>query len=371
MKLIEESIGISKLPYPAENICPPGQILFLDIETTGLSSRHNFIYLIGCCCYKNQEWRLIQWFAEQKEEEKEILSAFVRFSSSYGCLIHFNGNGFDLPFLTERCRQKGIAFDLTAFHGIDLYKRIFPYRFLLKLPNCKQKSLERFLGMKRQDTYSGGELIEVYYSYVKEHTLSGFQILLLHNAEDMAGMLQLTSLLSYTDLFQRPLRAQKVQANYYRSHDGVRKQELLITLELSSALPVPVSFQGNDCYFKGEAKEGVLRVPLVSEPLKYFYANYKDYYYLPGEDMAVHKSVASFVSRPNRVPATAANCYTKKSGLYLPQWNIFMEPFFRREYKDPLSFFELTDTLKTDRPFFGKYASYVLQNMLTPKKADE
>ena len=97
--------------------------------------------------------------------------------------------------------------------------------------------------------------------------------------------------------------------------------------------------------------------------MKYFYSNYKDYYYLPEEDVALHKSVASFVDKEHRTQATAATCYTRKYATYLPQWDIFMEPFFKRDYKSKELFFELTEEMKTDRDFFSRYAQYLLGRM--------
>ena len=47
-----------------------------------------------------------------------------------------------------------------------------------------------------------------------------------------------------------------------------------------------------------------MRVPLYEEEMKYFYSNYKNYYYLPDEDTAIHKSVASYVDKKYRVQAT-------------------------------------------------------------------
>lgn len=64
-------------------------------------------------------------------------------------------------------------------------------------------------------------------------------------------------------------------------------------------------------YFKGEGTEALLKVPIYEEELKYFYSNYHDYYYLPTEDVALHKSVAGFVDKAHRVNATAATCYTR------------------------------------------------------------
>lgn len=94
-----------------------------------------------------------------------------------------------------------------------------------------------------------------------------------------------------------------------------------------------------------------------------YWANYHDYYYLPAEDVALHKSVAGFVEKPYRIPASAANCYTRKQSSYLPQWDILFTPFFKREYKSHEHFFELTEELKKDRAAFSKYAGHIL-NMI-------
>ena len=94
--------------------------------------------------------------------------------------------------------------------------------------------------------------------------------------------------------------------------------------------------------------------------MKYFYSNYKDYYYLPEEDVALHKSIAGFVDKEHRIQATAANCYTRKYSLYLPQWDTVFEPFFKRDYKSKEYFFELTDDMKTNREFFVLYIQHVL-----------
>ena len=94
--------------------------------------------------------------------------------------------------------------------------------------------------------------------------------------------------------------------------------------------------------------------------LKYFYSNYKDYYYLPAEDIALHKSVSSFVDPEHRIPATASTCYSRKYSQFLPQWSIVVEPFFKRDYKSKELFFELTDEIKKNRKTFTNYANHVL-----------
>ncbi len=136
-----------------------------------------------------------------------------------------------------------------------------------------------------------------------------------------------------------------------------------MSLKLPSLLPADISYGINDCYFSGHKEDGKLRVPLYEEELKYFYSNYKDYYYLPKEDIAVHKSVASFVDKEYREQATARNCYTRKISSYLPQWDAVFVPFFKRNYDDKALFFELTDELKTQREAFNQYAHHILQMM--------
>ena len=225
--------------------------------------------------------------------------------------------------------------------------------------------MEQFLGISRIDTFNGGELIGVYHDYVSKPSDVSERLLLQHNADDMRGMLEILPILSYYDLFNSGVKVKKVLANYYKNVHGVQKQELLMNLVLPSSLPCAVSTSFEGCYFSATGTDGLFKVPLYEEELKYFYSNYKDYYYLPTEDIALHKSVASFVDKNHRMQATAATCYTRKQSTYLPQWDIIVEPFFKRDYKSKKFFFEVTDELKKDRKVFTAYAQHLLDMMWT------
>lgn len=360
MKISQETLENFTLSYPLEHITPLENVLFVDIETTGFTAKSSYLYLIGCVYYSAGKWNIIQWMAENYTQEVIILKKFFQFAQSYQFLIHFNGNHFDLPYLLEKCEQFKLPYNFNAFQGIDLYKRISPYTSFLNLPNCKQKTLEQFLGINRQDIFTNGELISFYHEYVKSPTEFSEKSLFLHNSDALKGMLEILSLLSYYDLFNNSIKARKVQANYYKDYNGKKRQELFITISLPTALPKAISASANHCYFKGQGQEGTIKIPIYEEELKYFYSNYQDYYYLPTEDIALHKSIATFVDENNRLPATAATCYTRKQSVYLPQWGIFIEPFFKKTYKSQELFFELTDELKKNRAAFTAYASHVL-----------
>lgn len=363
MRIQNECLNDFRIQYPLEKLVPLESVLFLDIETTGFAARSSYLYMIGCAYYQDGCWNTIQWMAENYEQEAEILSAFFEFAGMYRYLIHFNGNNFDLPFLIQKCEQLNLPHYFDALEGIDLYKRIAPCKALLKLPNCKQKTLEQFLGIDRKDVFSGGELIGIYLDYVKNPAEFSEKSLFLHNSDDMKGMLDILPLLSYSDLLSAPdsIHAKKVQANAYRDIKGRSRRELLITATLPMTLPQPVSASAEGCSFRAEGNEATIRVPVFDGELKYFYSNYRDYYYLPSEDTALHKSVAGFVDSKHRIRASAANCYTRKKSSYLPQWDGSFEPYFKQDYQSKKLYFELTDELKRNRTAFTAYANQVVQ----------
>lgn len=361
---IENSIIKDFLPqYDFSSIDNPENILFLDIETTGLSPRTSYIYMIGMAAYYNDSWHFAGLMAENPGEEQLILTKFLSILHEYKTIVHFNGNRFDLPFITERCTANGLSVNFESFTGIDIYKRINPYRHLLGIANCKQKTLEKFVGIDREDLYSGGELINVYKRYMETRDESLYKLLSLHNFEDISGMLSVISVLNIPSVFEELPTVEKVSADTYTDYLGVKNRELLIEFKLSGTIPGKISFNANDCYVSLHKNRGLLKIPVFSEELKYFYDNYKDYYYLPKEDMAVHKLVATYVDKAFREPAKASTCYTRLSSEFLPQWDVIVSPFFKRDYDSKLLFFELSDNVKTDRKLFSKYTLHILQMM--------
>lgn len=364
MKIFDNDSYNLSMNYPIEQFGEPEKILFFDIETTGLSAKTASVYMIGCCYYNGNKWVLKQWFASTPEEEAEILNAFSDFTESFEVLIHFNGNKFDIPFINERLELHDLFIPFDNFIGVDIYRRVFPFRHFLKLSNCKQKTLEEFLGIQREDVYSGGELIAVYKEYCENPTDEALSFLLQHNADDLAGMVSILPIFSFIDFLQDDFVVKKVQLNTYNDVNAEKRRELLITFTFPTKLPHSISYHANDCYFSAKENEGILKVPVYTEEMRYFYEDYNSYYYLPEEDVAIHKSVASFVDPAFRENATAATCYTRKVSNYLPQWDYIFAPFFKREYQSKNLFFELTDEFKTDREAFSTYASHILSMMV-------
>lgn len=341
--------------YPLHNLGRPEELLFFDIETTGFSGEYTSLYLIGCVYMQDGSWHLRQWFADTPQSEPQILHEFFRFLSGFCLLIHFNGDGFDIPYLLKRCRFYQLPYDFSSIKSYDIYKRIKPYRHLLGLDSLKQKSIERFLGIFRKDMYSGGQLVEVYKDYLISREPVLYDMLMLHNAEDLKGMPLILPILYYPDFLEHGFSLDKQELLEYGDIFGGSIKKLCLTCKSPYHLPVP--FERERGCFLLEAGQNCLNITidLYEGCLKYFYPNYKDYYYLIYEDTAIHKSIGEYVDKSVRQKATAKTCYTRLKGCFLPQTLPIWEPALKKDYKDKLTYVEYKDNLFLDKENLDAY----------------
>ena len=75
------------IAYPLERLGDPEKLVFFDIETTGFSAGYNTVYLIGCIWPEGDQLRFIQWFADTKTAETDVLNAFFEFLNVTGPAI--------------------------------------------------------------------------------------------------------------------------------------------------------------------------------------------------------------------------------------------------------------------------------------------
>lgn len=326
--------------YDLTRIGSLDELLFFDIETTGFSGDTSSLYLIGCTWHRDGRWNMTQYFADGPEAERQALTEFFELLKRYRVLIHFNGDGFDIPYLLKRCAHHKLNYSFDGLVSLDIYKKIRPLKKLLGLDSLKQKAIERFLGVDRTDVFSGGELIEVYKEYLRSRDDHLFHLLILHNEDDLKGMPCILPILNYPDLLEGPLSL----AGHSRAslRDIFGREAPMLDLCFESPCSVPVGFEAENGLVNMSLEKNLLkfRIELYEGELKFFYPNYKDYFYLPLEDTAVHKSVGEFVDKSARVRATAKTCYTRKNGLFIPQFEPLWEPALKREFKDPVSFTE-------------------------------
>lgn len=368
MQIIEKELILPPFSRTSPFFGSLTHTLILDIETTGLSAHRSRLYLIGCLfCTENtaagqSRWQLRQWFLDSQADELAALREFLAFTEGFSHFITFNGATFDLPYLYTCAGQYHIAGADTHFERMraghtDLLRLFRPLKSLLSLPDARLKTYERAIGIAREDRYSGFDLIAQYEDYAAEYRtrsgavspqgLSLLHNLLLHNEEDISNIpLLLSSLPQYSVLFCELLPA-------VRNADAVSPEQFAISGLIASAdslvitgttacvLPADVRLSQNDISLQLCADRFRLTVPFYRGELKYYYEPYTDYYYLPDEDMAVHKKIAQFVDAAHRKKATRQTCYTRKTGCFLPQLHELVQPVFSAmPGKQPVVFFE-------------------------------
>ncbi len=92
------------------------EILFFDIETTGLSPKASSLYMIGVMFFdqKCNAWHIRQFFADNYKSEPGIITSFLEILGNYKYLYHFNGKTFDIPYILNKCSKSGTPGDVIA-----------------------------------------------------------------------------------------------------------------------------------------------------------------------------------------------------------------------------------------------------------------
>lgn len=346
----------------ARNISPallPGgdlsSVVFFDIETTGLSWRTSHLYLIGAAWMDGSVWHIRQWFLQKPSEEPGLLDQFSDFLKGFSRLIHYNGQTFDLPYLRHKYSFYRRSCPLDAPESTDLYRLLHPFRKLFSLSSLKQKDVERLLAFPRQDRMDGGELIGCYRKYLQTGSEELYRLMLLHNHDDVLGMVSLLPLLACPALFRGHFSA----ADARQAGDEL---QLLLLPELP--LPLPLRAENELCSLAAEGNHACITVPGVRETMKHFFPDYKNYFYLPLEDTAVHKSIGIYVDAEHRQKAKADTCYQKTEGLFFPQPAVRFQPDFYREYRQAPSFFRIENSWPGNEQELKNYACDLLQRLL-------
>ncbi|MCR4806428.1 MAG: ribonuclease H-like domain-containing protein [Lachnospiraceae bacterium] len=320
--------------YPIETMAPLDKILFIDIETTGLSRELTDLYLIGCGYFNKNGYNTIQWFADSPEDEAEVIQAFYDFvAGRFELLIHYNGNHFDIPYLKAKALKHDLALPFKDMDNYDIYLAIKPFKNALSLPSLRQRCVEELLEINSDDPYSGRDLIGVYHKYVSEPSDDLLYPLLYHNSEDLKGMAYILPVIYYTHL--KDISLEYVSHGIHKYHDlqDNEHMELLVTYKHDIKIPKGFNFKdGNIILHISPDGRATLRLPLINTTLKRFYPNYKDYYYLPAEDTCIYKSAASSVPRERRENAKKETCYTKHSGLFIPILSGSDLPVFKSDH---------------------------------------
>ena len=317
MHIITKDISINMDEINNSTYLSNKDFLIFDIETTGFSRENDIIYMIGFIFKADQGYKYYNLFANDPAAEYKLINYFFKFIEGFDSLIHYNGDGFDIPFLLARAAKYKIADSISALESIDVYKLLRPFRKSLDFPDLKLDTLQKALGYIRKDTSSGGELIKIYELYTQKPYKPYYQLLLRHNQEDVEGMINLLPIIDLMDLI-----------NQITSHQDVTpldisegKQALKIVFKLPKKVLIDFKFSSKEngkLSLAANSDLALLTLPLYSGEKKFFLENYQDYVYLPDKDEIMHRSLSRFIPANEKQRANKGNCYLRQKGVFMP-----------------------------------------------------
>ncbi|GKX30137.1 hypothetical protein SH1V18_26170 [Vallitalea longa] len=338
-------------------------LLIFDIETTGFSYRKNIIYLIGCVYFVDEQANIIQWLAENENDEYAVIYEFIKFSNDFKCIVHYNGTTFDIPFVSKKAHLYRISNTLSCLDNIDIYKLIKPCKHIFNIENCKLKTIEKYLNIHRKDKFSGGELINQFISYTNSKDIIIRNNLLQHNEDDIIGLTKSLKILDYIDIYNN-LVNNKIPFTI----DSISIEEMILAINISLSTTTPFDYKythGNYSVHINNERI-VINISLIKDELKYFFDNYKDYYYVYSEDQAIHKDIAKYIDKDNKIKATRELSYIKKRGIFIPlldNYNAINENLFYTSTKSKTRYIMLLDCTLENNTFIENLCISVLNNL--------
>ncbi len=165
------------------------EVFFIDIETTGLSREYSDIISITALLYEKGCYRIHQIYCEYKIDEPEALKYLRDLIVTKKYIITYNGNSFDIPFLSNKYQKHKINFTFDSFIKLDLYNWIRQVKSkIADIENFKLKTVEKYFNIIREDTLSGEDIITLYEAYRIEPRKEFSYLIMLHNYEDVFNL---------------------------------------------------------------------------------------------------------------------------------------------------------------------------------------
>lgn len=206
------------------------QLLFVDTETTGLSTASGtLVFILGAAEIVDGKLRLEQMLITKISAETELLAWFNRKIATKSHLVSYNGKSFDVPLLATRYRMARSKSDLLQKQHIDLLHWI--RRCHRKhMRDCRLPTAEQHcLGFTRKDDLPGSEAPNVWQEMLRFANVNRVEPLVQHHAWDV---ISLTGLLHYVESVlgkqrEGQLDYSLVAKHYINSQQETKAKQLL------------------------------------------------------------------------------------------------------------------------------------------------
>lgn len=172
----------------------PEDVVYLDIETTGLSPTGP-VFLVGLMVRDGVGWVVRQFLARDEDEEGAILALCAVVLRERHALVSFNGIQFDLSYLRARAQTVGVPFEAPYCHLDLLFESRRTWR--RRVPNCKLQTLESHLcGRTRTGDIAGHRIPSAYRAFLRSGDAREMKAIVYHNALDLFTLADLLTRLA-------------------------------------------------------------------------------------------------------------------------------------------------------------------------------
>lgn len=170
-------------------------------------------------------------------------------------------------------------------------------------------------------------------------------------------MFDLLGILSYTQFTEGRFLITEITEESEGDHS-------FLNVKIKPEFPLPQSIHRltREAALILDREAALIRFPVFHGELKHFLKDPKDYYYLPEEDTAVHRSIGEFVDPSHRRKATKKNCYIKTECDYLTIPVRQKDQYLQREFQEKNTYLKLPADPAELRAFVALYFSTFRQS---------
>lgn len=172
-------------------------LLFLDIETTGLGGAGAIVFLVTTGRLAADGFLLRQYLAPSPAEEGALLALLHMESGTptdRPVLATYNGRVFDAPMLDQRSTMHRMRGGYEALSQLDILSPV-RHGFRAVVSSCRLSAIEcELLGVTRPgDEVAGAEVPAWYFRFLRSGDARYLEPLIAHNAVDVLSLAALTA----------------------------------------------------------------------------------------------------------------------------------------------------------------------------------
>ena len=255
----------------------------IDIATSSFRRRGSSLNAVSVV-YCDGDVREVTLIPESVSGEIEAMKKLREILSGFDTAITFNGNAFDMPVLKRLLQDIGSEDFLERLTLRDLFLEYRSLSPVLGLPGRKLADYASLFA-----SHDGGEISREYLASVGDAVKTYIIMPLDALKELLSGCFSLIS----------ASRGTKDQG----------RDELVFDMRMNTPFPGTIRLHDEVYRITADENEAILTVPVEDERVRLYHPDIENYFYLPMEGSAVHRSVAGFVDKSRKEKAVRSNCF--------------------------------------------------------------